>query len=160
MAQGVTRKTVDLSQYPDMVMVILGFRAKGWRALAALFRLGKGFADIRRNPPDGLLGEEPCLFGWNHIGFRQYWRDLDSLERFTRSAPHSLWWRDFLKDSQGAGFWHEAYSAKGGIEAIYIGMPERIGLAAFAPVRNPIGPFMKARDRLRAHVQAGLVAAE
>ena len=70
------------------------------------------------------------------------------------TAPHSLWWRDFLKDTQGAGFWHEAYSAKGGVEAVYLGMPERTGLACFAPIRNPVGPFMSSRDRLRADALA------
>ncbi len=154
MKQGTIRETVDLSAYPDLVMVILGFRVRQFRALPALMRLGKGFAEIRRNPPDGLLGEVGCLFGWNHVGFRQYWRDLDCLERFTRTAPHSLWWRHFLKDTQGAGFWHEAYSAKGGVEAVYLGMPERTGLASFAPIRNPVGPFMSSRDRLRADALA------
>ncbi|UDL95805.1 DUF4188 domain-containing protein [Lichenihabitans sp. PAMC28606] len=147
--QGTNRKTVDLSAYPDLVMVLLGFRVNRLRSIPAFLRLGKGFAEIERDPPEGLLGEERCLYGWNHVGFRQYWRDLDCLERFTRSAPHSVWWREFLSDSHGAGFWHEAYSAKGGIEAIYIGMPKATGLAAFAPPRNPVGPFMSGRDRLR-----------
>jgi hypothetical protein len=154
MKQGIVRETVDLSAYPDLVMVLLGFKAHRLRAIPALLSLGKGFAEIQRNPPDGLLGEERSLFGWNHIGFRQYWRDLDSLHHFTRSAPHAGWWRDFLKDTRGAGFWHEAYSAKGGIEAIYVNMPKRIGLAAFAPVRDPVGSLMSSRDRLRADAQA------
>jgi hypothetical protein len=154
MKQGIVRETVDLSAYPDLVMVMLGFRAHRLRALPALFSLGKGFAEIQRNPPDGLLGEERCLYGWNHIGFRQYWRDLDSLGRFTRSAPHSAWWRDFLKDTRGAGFWHEAYNAKGGIEAVYVNMPGRTGLASFAPIREPVGPFLSSRDRLTADARA------
>ena len=154
MKQGSLRETVDLSGYPDLVMVLLGFKARRLRAIPALFRLGKGFAEIRRNPPAGLLAEEGCLYGWNHVGFRQYWRDLDSLERFTRTAPHSGWWRDFLKDTQGAGFWHEAYAATGGIEAIYIGMPKRTGLAAFAPRQAPVGPFMSSRGRLEADALA------
>jgi hypothetical protein len=116
--------------------------------------VGRGLAAIQRNPPDGLLQHEPCLFAWNHVGIRQYWRDLESLEAFTRSAPHAAWWRDFLKDTRGSGFWHEAYSARGGIEAIYVGMPERSGLGTFAPIRNPIGPFMSSKDRLRTDADA------
>ena len=159
MKQVAIRESVDLSSYPDLVMVILGFRVRSWRALPALRRLSHGFATLQRNPPDGLLGEERCLYSWNHLGFRQYWRDLDCLERFTRTAPHVGWWRDFLKDTQGAGFWHELYSAAGGIEALYAGLPGPIGLAAFAPARAPIGPFKSSRDRLRTDVPARATAA-
>ena len=135
-------------------MILLGFKAYRLRALPALLSLGKGFAEIGRNPPEGLLREERSFYSWNHFGFREYWRDLDALERFTRSAPHAGWWRDFLKDNRGAGFWHEAYNARGGIEAVYVAMPERTGLAAFAPIRAPIGPFLSGRDRLRADAAA------
>lgn len=156
MRQATIRESVDLSGYPDLVMVLLGFRVRRLRAVPALLRIGKALLDLQRNPPDGLLGEERCLFGWNHIGFRQYWRDLDSLERFTRTPPHAIWWRDFLRDTQGAGFWHEAYSARGGIEAIYVSMPNHTGLAAFAPIRDPVGPFMSSRERLGAAGSAGV----
>lgn len=145
-----SRETVDLSPYPDLVMVLLGFRANRLRAIPTLFSLGRGFAEIRRNPPNGLLGEEGCLFGWNHIGFRQYWRDMEALEQFTRTAPHSGWWQRFAKDQGGAGFWHEVYSARGGMEAIYLGLPSRIGFARFAPVVPPTGPLMGLRGRVAA----------
>jgi hypothetical protein len=42
-------------------------------------------------------------------GIRQYWRDFDSLERCARSAPHKIWWQNFVKNSGGTGFWHETY---------------------------------------------------
>jgi hypothetical protein len=148
------RATVDLSGYPDLVMVLLGFRVGSLRGLPALMRIGRGLADIGRSPPDGLLGNDGMMFGWNHVGIRHYWRDLDSLGRFTRSAPHSGWWRDFLSDRHGCGFWHEAYSAKGGIEAIYVGIDEPVGLGAFAPARRPEGPFLSSRDRLTADARA------
>jgi hypothetical protein len=79
---------------------------------------------------------------------RQYWRDMESLERFTRSEPHKTWWRNFTRDNQGVGFWHETYARRGGMEAIYIGMPSPIGFGLFAPERVPIGPFQSARERL------------
>lgn len=151
MQPNTLRETVDLAAYPELIVVILGFKLRRWRALPAMMRIGRGLAEIKKNPPDGLLGEDGMLFGWNHIGFRQYWRDLPSLEAFTRSAPHSVWWRDFLKDPQGAGFWHEAYSARG-IEAVYVNLPgRRLGLGMFAPVAKPVGTLMSARQRLRAH---------
>ncbi|MCJ2188112.1 monooxygenase family protein [Novosphingobium beihaiensis] len=149
------RETVDLSAYPELVVVILGFKLRRLRALPAMLRLGRGLAEIRNHPPEGLLAEDRMLFGWNHIGFRQYWRDLPSLEAFTRSMPHSGWWRDFLKDPQGAGFWHEAYSPQG-TEAIYINLPaQRVGLGQFAPAAKPEGPLLSTRQRIRAHAGAG-----
>jgi hypothetical protein len=54
-----------------------------------------------------------------HGGIRQYWRDVESLERWARSEPHRAWWKNFLRDSGGTGFWHETYFMRGGIEAIY-----------------------------------------
>ena len=51
--------------------------------------------------------------------------------------------------SAGAGFWHETYHAKGGIEALYVAMPQPVGLQGFAPERRPEGPFMTARSRIQ-----------
>jgi hypothetical protein len=68
---------------------------------------------------------------------RQYWRDIDSLERWTRSEPHQRWWRDFLKDSGGTGFWHEAYFMAGGAEAIYDDMAAPMGFAREAGPGRP-----------------------
>ncbi|PVX29657.1 monooxygenase family protein [Sphingomonas pokkalii] len=145
------RETVDLAAYPDLIVVILGFKLRRLRALPAMLRIGRGLAAIRKNPPEGLLAEDGMLFGWNHVGFRQYWRDLPSLEAFTRSAPHSVWWQDFLKDPHGAGFWHEAYGARG-IEAVYVNLPgQRLGLGMFAPRARPVGTLLSSRQRMQAH---------
>lgn len=147
--KAVTRRSVDLSAYPNLVVVILGFRVRRLRGIGALLRIGKGLRQVDSTPPDGLLSSEQFLFALNHIGIRQYWRDLESLEAFTRSEPHSRWWRDFLRDSGGAGFWHETYS-RHGMEAVYIDMPEPVGFDRFAPERKPVGPFMSARQRMTA----------
>jgi hypothetical protein len=61
----VDRQTVDLSAYPELVVI--------------------------------------------YLGMRQYWRDFEALERWARSEPHRLWWKQFLRDSGGTGFWHETY---------------------------------------------------
>ncbi|MDR5809177.1 monooxygenase family protein [Caballeronia sp. LZ019] len=103
----VIRTSVDLSAHPNLVVVLLGFRVRRLRRIGAMLGIGKGLRQIESNPPDGLLSSQQSFFALNHIGIRQYWRDLDSLEAFTRSEPHSRWWRDFLRDSGGAGFWHE-----------------------------------------------------
>ncbi len=142
------RDSVDLSAYPGLVVVYLGFRVGRLRGLATLLGIGRGLARIQRVMPDGLLAHENLVYGLNHVGMRQYWRDLDSLEAFTRSEPHKTWWQDFGRDPAGNGFWHEAYRLSGGMEAIYVGMPNPVGLASFAAARQPQGPFMTSRQRL------------
>jgi hypothetical protein len=139
----VERRTVDLTGYPDLVVVYLGLRVNALAGLRQLTRLGRGIQQSVARTPDGLLRHESLVYGFLplHIGMRQYWRDLESVERWTRSDPHREWWRDFLRDSGGTGFWHETYTARGGMEAIYDDVPIRTGLASFAPV-------VPARDRL------------
>jgi hypothetical protein len=144
-----TKVSVDLAPYPDLVVVYLGFRARGLQGIRRMRSLGAGFRSIKASPPDGLLLNEFLLWGWMHVGMRQYWRDLPSLEAFTRSSPHSGWWRDFARGAGGTGIWHETYRRTGGIEGIYIDMPP-MGLAAFAPPREPAGYFKTARQRLAA----------
>ena len=149
MTMPVERRSVDLTDYPDLVMILLGFRLRGWRGLLALRRIGPGLSRIARERPDGLLAHEDMRYGLMHFGFRQYWSDMDALERFTRADPHAAWWRDMHALSVGAGFWHETYHARGGIEALYVAMPQPVGLQRFAPERRPEGPFMTARSRIQ-----------
>ena len=144
-----TKISVDLSPYPDLIVVYLGFRARGLSGVQRMMSLGKSFRSIKESPPDGLLRNEFVLWGWMHVGMRQYWRDLTSLEAFTRSAPHSGWWQEFARGAGGAGFWHESYRRTGGIEGIYMDMPPT-GLGAFAPSRVPTGDYKTARQRLAA----------
>ncbi|WP_420137839.1 monooxygenase family protein [Sphingomonas sp.] len=150
----VDRRSVDLSAYPDLVMIMLGFRIKGWRGLLAMRKIGPGLNQIMRTRPDGLLAHEGMMFSLRHFGFRQYWRDMEALEHFTRSEPHAEWWRRMRELSAGAGFWHETYHAKGGVEALYVAMPGPVGLQHFALQRAPVGSFMSARAR----VQGGATA--
>ncbi len=145
------RRSVDLSGYPDLVVVYLGYRARNLHGARALLRIGRGLRTVKREPPDGLLSHEDLWFGFLHPGFRQYWRDFESLEAFTRAPQHAAWWRGFARDSRGGGIWHETYRLRGGMEAIYSGVPA-IGLASFAPERAPTGAFMSARQRVAAGV--------
>ncbi len=146
---GYERRSVDLSGYPDLVVIYLGYRANSFAGLRTLLRIGRGLQEMRTNPPDGLLSHEGMWFGALHPGFRQYWRDFDSLEAFTRAARHKGWWRDFARDPKAGGIWHETYRIGGGMEAIYSGMPPT-GFARFAPARDPEGSFMTARQRVAA----------
>ena len=146
----VSRRTVDLSGFPDLVVIYLGMRVRSLQGLAKLARTGRQIRAGVAEGPDGLLLHENMVFSLlpPHAGMRQYWRDLDSLERWTRELPHQRWWRDFLRDSAGTGFWHETYFMRGGMEAIYDDMPAPIGLSAFAPARKARGPMFSARTRL------------
>jgi hypothetical protein len=147
----VERKTVDLSAYPDLVVIYLGMRVNALRGIKTLMGFGPRISDSVAAKPDGLLLHEQIIYSLfpPHLGMRQYWRDFDSLERWSRSEPHMLWWREFLRDSGGAGFWHETYFMRGGMEAIYDDVPKRIGLGAFAPVHTAHGPMFSARTRLK-----------
>jgi hypothetical protein len=147
----VERRTVDLSAYPDLVVVYLGMRVNAFAGLKRLLGLGPQIADSVKAKPDGLLLHEDMIFSLFplHGGMRQYWRDFESLERWTRSEPHRRWWKTFLRDSGGTGFWHETYALRGGFEAIYDDMPQPIGMMKFAPLQAARGSIFSARQRLR-----------
>ena len=145
----VNRQTVDLSQYPNLVVVYLGMRVNRLTGLKTLFGFGPQISNSVAAKPDGLLLHENFLFSFFpvHAGMRQYWRDMESLLAWTRSEPHRLWWRNFLRDSGGTGFWHETYLMRGGMEAIYDDVAKPIGFMRFAPVKVARGPMFGAAHR-------------
>jgi hypothetical protein len=152
----VSRQTVDLSPYPDLVVIYLGMRVNRLAGVKTLLGFGPKIADSVAQKPQGLLLHENLYFSLFplHVGMRQYWRDMESLLTWTRSAPHRQWWQNFLKNSGGTGFWHETYLMKGGMEAIYGDVPTPIGLMRFAPVQTARGPMFGAAHRA-AHPHAG-----
>ena len=147
----VNRETVDLTGYPDLVVIYLGMRVKSLRGLKSVISIGPKIQASVDAKPEGLLLHENILFGLFplHVGMRQYWHDFESMERWSRSLPHQAWWKAFLKDSGGTGFWHETYFMRGGMEAIYDDIPHRVGLAQFAPVTPARGPMFSSRGRLK-----------
>jgi len=146
----VSRQTVDLSAYPDLIVVYLGMRVNHLYGIRTFFSFGRQIAQSVVDEPDGLLLHEPVRYSFfpMNMGMRQYWRDLPSLLDFARSEPHRQWWLDFLKDSGGTGFWHETYSVKGGMEAVYDDVPKPIGFGGFAGVRRARGPLFGSAARL------------
>lgn len=144
------RQTIDVSAYPDLVVVYLGMRVRRPRGMLRLLGLGPQIKKSWKDQPDGLLLHEDLI--WSlippHLGMRQYWRDFDSLERWTRSEPHKLWWQQFLRDTGGTGFWHEAYFMRGGMEAIYDDLGAPIGMGRFAPQHAARGAMFSSRRRL------------
>jgi hypothetical protein len=149
MSTKVNRQTVDLSQYPNLVVIYLGMRVNRLTGLKTLFGFGPQISSSVAAAPDGLLLHENFLFSLFpvHAGMRQYWRDPQSLFTWTRSAPHREWWKKFLRDSGGTGFWHETYLMQGGMEAIYDDVAKPVGFMRFAPVTPARGAMFGAAHR-------------
>jgi len=147
----ITRQTVDLSSFPDLVVIYLGMKVRSPRGLLTVLRFGPRISSAVAAKPDGLLLHEPFVFSIFplHVGMRQYWRDFDALETWARALPHQKWWQDFVKDTGGTGFWHETYFIRGGMEAIYDDMNGPRGFSSFAPVQIAEGAMFSARQRLR-----------
>jgi len=147
----VSRRTVDLSSYPDLVVIYLGMRVNTLTGLKTVFGFGPKISKSVEAAPDGLLLHENFLFSLfpPHVGMRQYWRDFDSLEAWARSEPHREWWIKFLRDSGGTGFWHETYFIRGGMEAVYDDMKVDTGFLKFAPIETARGAMFSARSRAK-----------
>lgn len=149
MKQRVNRQAIDLSAYPDLVVIYLGMRVNTFTGIKTVLGLGPQITKAVAAQPDGLLLHEQLIFSLRHLGMRQYWRDFDSMERWARSLPHKQWWQQFLRDSGGTGFWHETYFMRGGMEAIYDDVAAPSGMLRFAPAQPAHGPMFSARERLR-----------
>ena len=149
MSPSADRRTVDLSGYPDLVVIYLGMRVNAVTGLKTLAGFGPKIAKSAAARPDGLLLHETLIYGLlpPHIGMRQYWRDFDALESWARSEPHRDWWRRFLRDTGGTGFWHEAYFMRGGMEAVYVDLVKDVGFLRFAPAHEARGSLFSARGR-------------
>ena len=77
----VDRRTVDLSGFPDLVVVYLGMRVNRMTGLKTLFGFGPRISASVEARPDGLLLHENMLYSLFPpiLGMRQYWRDLSTL---------------------------------------------------------------------------------
>jgi hypothetical protein len=147
MSTKAKRETVNLSAYPDLVVIYLGMRVNTFAGIKTLLGFGPKISSAVEARPDGLLRHESVVYSLRHVGMRQYWRDFESLEKWARSEPHLKWWQTFLRNSGGTGFWHETYFRGGGVEAVYIDMKVPTGLSAFAPVEVARGAMFSARKR-------------
>jgi hypothetical protein len=146
----ITRLTLDFARHPDLVVIYLGMGAKSLRGIMTMIKLRPQIARSVAAKPDGLLAHEDLFFSLLplHLGMRQYWHDLDCVERWTRELPHQGWWRDFLRDPRGTYFWHETYCCKGGFEAIYDGLDHPFGALKFGAAEPARGRMFSARTRI------------
>ncbi len=59
----VTRQTVDLSAYPDLVVIYLGMRVNTWTGIRTVLDFGPRIARAMEPPhPDGLLLHQPLIW--------------------------------------------------------------------------------------------------
>lgn len=146
----VKRETVDLESYPDLVVIYLGMKVRAPRGLLTLLNFGPRISRAVSGDPAGLLRHEFLIYSMfpPHLGMRQYWRDFESLEAWARSLPHKGWWQEFVRDTGGTGFWHEAYCMEGGMEAVYLNM-DPLGFLSFADGEEVRGSMFSSRRRLR-----------
>ncbi|HZJ52056.1 MAG TPA: phenylacetaldoxime dehydratase family protein [Actinomycetota bacterium] len=144
------RRTPDLTQFPNLVVVYLGMKVKAPRGIKTVLSFGPKIQKSVAEKPDGLLLHENMFFSLFplHAGMRQYWRDFESLEQWTRSGAHKQWWQSFVRDTGGTGFWHELYVRNGEMEGAFLDMTES-GMTAFAPTVPTRGTMFSARRRLR-----------
>ena len=158
MSGAAVRTTVDLSAYPDLVVIYLGMRVEEPRGAETLQTLGPQIQASVEEQPDGLLLHEQLIYSQDPLpgGMRQYWRDFDALEAWSRTLPHKRWWSDYLRDRGGTSFWHETYSRRGGFESMYVDTDTAVGMGRFAPTRPATGPMLAARDRANADRSAAV----
>jgi len=92
MALNIDRHTVDLSAFPDLVVIYLGMRVNKPRRLRTLLRFGPKISKSVADQPDGLLLHENMIFSVvpPHGGMRQYWQDFESLERWALAAAQGV----------------------------------------------------------------------
>ena len=80
---GVQRQTVDLSQFPDLVVIYLGMRVRRLWGLRKLLKTGRQIQAGVAQHPEGLLLHENFVFSFvpPHVGMR------------TMGAPSYSQWR-------------------------------------------------------------------
>lgn len=153
-----SRQTVDLSNYPDLVIVRAGMRAHSVRGVVKLASYGyqilesvNGIDGSKELTPEGLLHMEDEIHSIlpPHVIIRQYWKDMDALEEWTHTGTHSELWDRLSENPEGTSFWHELYS-QDGIEAIYNGMESSpTGMMNFAPTESLEGDLSPIQERLQ-----------
>jgi len=154
--QKFERRTVDLSDYPDLIVIFLGMQPLSPRGMWTVTRTTYDVWKMLQDKPEGLLRHEnqATLNGFFSLsisfGFRQYWRSFDELEHWSHTSVHAEWWRKMVQGTRGTMIWHETYAMQGGIDAIWgsTNKVEKLGLAQFAPNIEAKGSSYSARKRI------------
>ena len=145
-------------------MIRLGIIATRPWALRYALKFGKAIdrsAKAAMSGQAGLLKSERILMSWNHLGYLQYWRDLESLLAWSHSEPHTTWWKEALDRQRRRGdfsIYHETYlPTPKGFEAIYVGLGDyRPGASGFGLLEPPTGHMASAKGRVEGATPADL----
>lgn len=88
----IDRRTIDLTRFPDLVVIYLEMRVNALMGLKTVAGFGPKIAKSVKEYPDGLLRHENLMFSLflPPLGMRQYRRDFDALEAWARSRPHPI----------------------------------------------------------------------
>ena len=132
----VERLTPDLSEYPDLVVIYLGMQVRAWYGIKTLLGFGPKISNaVGEHPTASCCTRTSCGRSSHPRGDAPVLARLRLAGAWARSAPHRDWWRGFVRDSGGTGFWHETYLARGGMEAVFDDIAKPLGMAKFAPMR-------------------------
>lgn len=138
----------------ELCLVRLGLQVRRLTALRYASRLARAIdrsADEARAAGVGLLRSERFAQSWRHFGVLQYWRGFDELEQWSKRPPHVEWWREAVERGRTKGdfgLYHEVFLVpRSAVESIYLNC-EPVGLSAFGPLGDPVGPMTTSRDRL------------
>jgi hypothetical protein len=86
------------------VALYLGIKATKFRGTGSVIKMRAQPNELVKHPRDGMLGHES--FWWSmfpsRVGFRQFWRDPDSLDRYGHTSGHRDWWCRFPNDPHAA----------------------------------------------------------
>ena len=63
MSYKTERQAIDLSQFPDLVVIYLGMRVRSPRGVLTLLKFGRKILKAVREQPDGLLLHESQVLG-------------------------------------------------------------------------------------------------
>lgn len=123
------------------------------RMLRELFS-AQAAASRGEGPDLGFLDARTMVDG-RGVTVVQYWRDVEDVYRYARSADHEHRpaWQAFnsraRRGGAAVGIWHETYAVPaGGHESIYVGMPPT-GLAKATSAVSVARRGETARERLR-----------
>jgi hypothetical protein len=89
MAPHIQHTTVELSPFPDLVVIYLGMKVRNLRGLRTMISFGPKITPPSRQSPKAFSCTS-LLFSLLSLrtGMRQYGRDFQSLENWARSLPH------------------------------------------------------------------------
>ncbi|HEX4789498.1 MAG TPA: DUF4188 domain-containing protein [Actinospica sp.] len=122
----------------DFVVFLIGMRFnRPWHLIKNMYvftAMPRMVSYLRRRPELGLM-HAMITFGAGGPLVIQYWRSVEQLEQFARSAraPHQPAWKVWNRligyKKPHVGIWHESYQVKAGdYECLYGNMPP-FGLA-------------------------------